>query len=270
MKSFSYLAITAFVIILVSCGGGSNSDSNSATLSIEENAMGAFSQYGTFSGDVTITPQDGSDSSYVCLVPLKITRGVAWKYSLDFQVSIADENHTTIIDFGYHRFDVQGEYDSGQSFLLPGNQNQKFEFDLTADVWEKVKSKGKYFIIQCKTDSEDISAYKGSSSSDDSFNSDDNYSSCDDDYGSSDDSSGSDDWDSILDSYESYVDDCISLMEKAAAGDMSALTEYPSLMEDAQELQDKLSNAQSDLSSSQVARYTEITQKLTEAAQNMR
>ena len=58
-------------------------------------------------------------------------------------------------------------------------------------------------------------------------------------------------------------------MKKAAKGDMSALTEYPALMEKAQEFSEKMENAQGDMSASQWAKYNEITQKMLEAAQEM-
>lgn len=78
--------------------------------------------------------------------------------------------------------------------------------------------------------------------------------------------SDSEDWDAVLDSYEEYVNNYISLLKKAMNGDMDALSEYPSVMEDAQELSEKLQKAQDSMSSSQLSRYTKITNKLTQAA----
>lgn len=96
----------------------------------------------------------------------------------------------------------------------------------------------------------------------------------DDDSSSYDDSdtssSGSEDWDALLNSYESYVDKYISYMKKAANGDMSALSEYPSLMQKAQDYNSKLQNAQGMMSSSQWARYNRITMKMAKAAEEMR
>lgn len=96
----------------------------------------------------------------------------------------------------------------------------------------------------------------------------------DDDYSDGDsyvsnDTSGSDDWDAWLDSYEQYVNKLISCAKKAAKGDPSALTEYASLLQKAQELQEKLASAEGELSSSQLARYNRINQKMLTAIQNM-
>lgn len=78
-------------------------------------------------------------------------------------------------------------------------------------------------------------------------------------------SSGSEDWDKILDEYEEFVNDYIKLFKKAQSGDMSAMTEYVSVLEDAQSLANKLEGASSDLSSSQLSRYQKILSKMTSA-----
>jgi hypothetical protein len=81
--------------------------------------------------------------------------------------------------------------------------------------------------------------------------------------------SGSEDWDELLSSYEEYVDKYISFMKKATKGDMSAMSEYPALLEKAQEYCDQLENAKNDMSASQLAKYNKITTKMLKAAQNM-
>lgn len=77
------------------------------------------------------------------------------------------------------------------------------------------------------------------------------------------------DWNELLDSYEQYVDKYISYVKKAAKGDMDALAEYPSLMQKAQELSEKMEGAQSNMSESQWARYMKITNKMTKALQEL-
>lgn len=91
----------------------------------------------------------------------------------------------------------------------------------------------------------------------------------DDDDESTSSSSDSEDWDALLDSYEKYVDKYIAYAKKAAKGDMSALSEYTSLMEQAQEYSEKLQNAKGDMSAAQWARYNKITMKMANAAQEM-
>lgn len=83
-------------------------------------------------------------------------------------------------------------------------------------------------------------------------------------------SSGDEDWDSLIDSYEEYVDKYISYMEKAMKGDMSALAEYPSLLEKVEEYSTKMNKAKGNMSSSQMSRYMKITNKMTETAMKMK
>lgn len=82
-------------------------------------------------------------------------------------------------------------------------------------------------------------------------------------------SSDGEDWDSLLDSYEEYVDMYVSLLKKASSGDLSAVSEYTSYMSKAQEVSQKMANATSKLSPSQLSRFNKINQKMLQAAQNM-
>lgn len=82
-------------------------------------------------------------------------------------------------------------------------------------------------------------------------------------------SSGSKEWDELLDSYESYVTSYIRLLKKASNGDISAMAEYPKLMQKASDLYEKLEKNIDVMSVSQSARFLEITNKMTEAAQQM-
>lgn len=81
--------------------------------------------------------------------------------------------------------------------------------------------------------------------------------------------SGPEDWDAVLDSYERYVNKYVSYVKRAANGDATALVEYPSLMNQAQEFGNKLENAKGELSVSQLARWERINAKYLEAMQEM-
>ncbi|MBP5413068.1 MAG: hypothetical protein J6Y47_07430 [Bacteroidales bacterium] len=79
-------------------------------------------------------------------------------------------------------------------------------------------------------------------------------------------SKSSTNWNQILDEYDSYVDKYVSLVKKANKGDVSAMNEYVDMLEKAQNLADKLEGADDEMSSAQIARYTRITKKMTQAA----
>lgn len=77
----------------------------------------------------------------------------------------------------------------------------------------------------------------------------------------------SSEWDQVLDSYEKYIDQYAKLYKKAQAGDMSAMTEYASMLEEANDLSSKLNGAKSDMSTAQIARFTKLQSKLISAVQ---
>jgi hypothetical protein len=73
-------------------------------------------------------------------------------------------------------------------------------------------------------------------------------------------------WDKILGDYDKFADQYIKLFKKAQAGDMSALSEYTSALTKAESLAKQLENAGSDLTSTQLAKFTEIQTKMATAA----
>lgn len=75
----------------------------------------------------------------------------------------------------------------------------------------------------------------------------------------------SNNWDKVLDEYEDYCNKVSSLSKKAMAGDMSAMTEYASLVENAESLSNKLENAEDEMTTAQVARLNKIAQKMAQS-----
>ncbi|MDE6782690.1 MAG: hypothetical protein K2J17_03095, partial [Paramuribaculum sp.] len=78
--------------------------------------------------------------------------------------------------------------------------------------------------------------------------------------------SSSNDWDKFLDEYDSYCTKLAGLSKKAMAGDLSAMTDYASMLESAESLQSKLEGAESEMTAAQVARLNKIVQKMAQAA----
>lgn len=146
------------------------------------------------------------------------------------------------------------------SFKTPNSKR------FTGEVWvAKIDEK---WYVDGFDFNEDESVAHDSSYSDESSESDD--SSSDSGSGSaSASSSASEEMDALIDSYDEYVDSYIKLMKKAQAGDMTAMTEYPALLENAQDLQNKLNKSQGDMSAAQAARFSRIITKMASAASAM-
>ena len=81
--------------------------------------------------------------------------------------------------------------------------------------------------------------------------------------------SGTQNWDEFLNSYETYIDQYIKLMKKVNNGDLTVMNEYSEMMEKATEFSEKLESAGSNLSTSQLSRFTKLQTKLSQAAMNM-
>lgn len=179
-------------------------------------------------------------------------------------VEVLDEDGTVISAgkpdaWSFNDYEVLRQASPGQTVTIEIENHQ--------NVGEEKPAKIRLSSIVEEEEEPSGSSSSSESSDDSSVSSDD---SSDEDESISSSSSGSQDWDALLNSYEQYVDKYISYMKKAAKGDMSALAEYPALMEKAQEFSEKMENAQGDMSASQWARYMKITNKMTKAAQEMR
>lgn len=253
--------MACFAIALTSCGG--KTDSNSVTLNVESD-FGALSDYVTISeSEITLKLVENAIQGSVGVNVTKAFEG-QYSWDLEFEVEVLDENHISIAKLRKIAFD----HPVLENVVNVGNKHLEITNN-AEDVWEKIKNEGKYISIKFDRSSEEIMPYSGSTSDSSSDDDDSSYSDSDDSDDDSYSSSGSQDWDALLDSYEEYVDKYISYVKKAAKGDMSALSEYPALMEKAQEFSEKMQNAQGDMSSSQWSRYMRITNKMTQAAANM-
>lgn len=144
------------------------------------------------------------------------------------------------------------------SFKTPNSKR------FTGEVWV-AKIDEKWYVDNFDFN-EDESVAHDSSYSDESSESDDSSS---DSGSASASSSASEEMDALIDSYDEYVDSYIKLMKKAQAGDMTAMTEYPALLENAQDLQNKLNKSQGDMSAAQAARFSRIITKMASAASAM-
>ena len=260
MKTFKLIMVAFWALAIVSCGGKKGGDS--------------------FEVSVDNTTIGGKLSSYFTLVDktYKYKKGIVDEVNVELQcieplpenlkayiaVEVLDEDGNVISAskadaWSFSDYDVLRQASSGQTVTIKIENHE--------NVGEEIPAK-----IRLSSIVEEDDEINGSNSlTSDESSSDDDVASIldesDDDIIST--SSGSEDWDNLLQSYEQYVDKYISYLKKASKGDMTALSEYPALMQKAQEFGDKMKNAQSNMSASQWAKYNKITMKMLEAAQEM-
>ena len=260
MNTFKLFMVAFWALAIVSCGGKKGGDS--------------------FEVSVDNTTIGGKLSSYFTLVDktYKYKKGIVDEVNVELQcieplpenlkayiaVEVLDEDGNVISArkadaWSFSDYDVLRQTSSGQTVTIKIENHE--------NVGEEIPAK-----IRLSSIVEEDDEINGSNSlTSDESSSDDDVASIldesDDDIIST--SSGSEDWDELLESYEEYVNKYISYVKKASKGDMDALSEYPALLEKAQEFCDKMKNAQSNMSTSQWAKYNKITMKLAKAAQEM-
>ena len=285
MKVLKYFLMVVLTVCLTSCGG--KGDENSVTLKVEAE-LGPLADYIKVTDqEVVVKMSDEKEDSedYKVIqssLALEVIKSVATKYSFnfDFEVEVLDKDHIEIATLPNYEIEPNYDHDNEElSYVLyAGSVQAKMKKRAKVakitpedqEKWNKILKEGAYIVIKPRNSDEKFVEYKGKSSNTEVIESSSSTITEDEDESISSSSKSSADWDSMLDSYEQYVNKYIALLKKAANGDMTAMAEYAGLMQKAQELSDKISGAQGDMSASQWARYMKITTKMTTAAQEMR
>lgn len=290
MKTLKYFFLAAISVCLASCGGNNNSDEKTEIIvspvetEVSGDMEGCFTvvdkEYKAVgdweNGIITVEIERTSED-----LPFELNGRDLCSFSetlfaanvqVGFGIEFLDEDGNILDKVSANAGGLSGPYDSDECVALaklkPGKKGT-----IRFSVSDSAKDAVGFRITSAYEENEASNGGSYSSSDDDSYSNDDDddsySSSMDDDDDSYSSSSGSEDWDELLDSYDSYVTKYISYMKRAANGDLSAMSEYPALMQKAENFSKKMQNAQGDMSSSQWARYMRITNKMTQAAANM-
>lgn len=281
MKFLKYLSFAVLLACLASCGGSKDS----VTLKVEAE-LGPLADYIKVTDrEVVVKMSDEKKDSedykvITSSLALEVTKSVATKYGFDFEVEVLDKDHVKIATLPDFDIESISDYDNGEfnNVLYAGTVRAQMKRKRKVakftpedqEEWNKILKEGAYIVIKPRNSDEKFVEYKGKSSNTEAIESSYDTTTEDEDIAVSSSSTSSQDWDAMLDSYEECVDSYISLLKKASNGDMTAMEEYPALMNKAQELSDEMQNAQGSMSASQLARYSRISAKMLKAAQEMR
>lgn len=285
MKKLNFLLVLMLSLFIASCGnsgkGGNGESDGEIKLKVDAD-LGELGEFLSADDEAVIKleeAEEDGEQGYLITSSLgvDVEKAVASDFSFGLEAKILDKSHIVIADFPSFDIESKNDFDNEDytNVLYPGEKwaivkefIKKDDWDKEKqEMWEKIKKEGAYIRIEPNySGTAKFVAYKGAkNSSSDEISSEEN----DEDEISDASESDSEDWDALLESYEEYVDKYISYMKKAAKGDMNALSEYPALLEKAQEFNEKMQNAQGVMSSSQWSRYIKITNKMTKAAQEM-
>jgi predicted small lipoprotein YifL len=277
MKHFFHnlAALLTFSCVLTSCGGGGPIEISTSNAEV----VGDIKEYVSIMPDqiskMTVDYGD-HDQRFKIQIKLKLEKSVdVGEYGSigGLYLELLDENGYPIdeeLELGSKPLDGSAST-KFEEFLKkdPGTvEAVAFNLDLSNKKLAKELESKYRKCTGVQLTSRGFTVRDGSSSSSNVYVDTDSYSS---DNGYSSGSSSSRDWDELLTSYDRYADKLIACCKKVAAGDLSAMTEYSSLMQSAQDFSEKMENAQSEMSVEQWTRYMEITNKILQAsAENMK
>lgn len=289
MKKINYALGILMLGILTSCGGGSEGDQNSVTLTVESQ-LGELGNYLSITDSEIVVKlvddkKDGKDvKSLVSSLAVRVNKSVASDHDFDLRAVVLDENHVEITTLPPFNIEYKTDFDFDKycyDILSAGTIRAQMKKTTEAtswttedqETWDKIRTQGKYILFKPYWDdskyisigNSDSSSYSGSSNSDEEIGE-----GADDDNNNSYSSAGSStdsDFDEFLTAYENYVNKYISIMQKAKNGDYSAIAEAATLMQDAEEYGEKLQKMSGSLTSAQLAKFQKLQQKLLSAAQ---
>lgn len=220
------------------------------------------------------------DGTYtlVGVVPTDITQTLSIKIKLrlerpiqdkDLHISgwnleILDKNGTSLLD----KLILKDSEDSKLlKFVTEGKEGEEKEFTFqysiaNGDLYKKIMNDAANINLK------DVSFYKEQYySSESSEVTDEETTDTDSNTDVESDDISSNNVDEILKTYSEYVDKYIKFMKKAANGDLSAMTEYASLLKKAQEFDEKLKEVKGDMTTAQMNKFLEIQKKMLSAMQ---
>lgn len=263
MKTLKLFAVVLMAMCLASCGG----DPNSVTLKVEPQ-LGELGNYISIDDqEIVVTLSDeAKDSTDVKTIAssLAFTVNKSFRtnhgYGSDLKVKVLDKNHNEICALPCFSVELKSDYGRELDFYLPTGPNRAQMKDEDKnweaedqEMWDKICSEGVYVIIEMYDPDGKFAENNADASS----------------ASQSDDTSmDSADFDATLDSYEEFIDQYVVMLKKAENGDMSALSEYPALLEKAQEVGNQLESTKGNMSSEQLSRYAEITAKMANIAKS--
>lgn len=265
-KLFNLFAICLCAIaFLASCGGPKD-----ATKELEISNAEVLGD----SADV-VSIVDGT-YTLVGVVPTDITQTLSIKIKLrlerpiqdkDLHISgwnleILDKNGTSLLD----KLILKDSEDSKLlKFVTEGKEGEEKEFTFqysiaNGDLYKKIMNDAANINLK------DVSFYKEQYySSESSEVTDEETTDTDSNTDVESDDISSNNVDEILKTYSEYVDKYIKFMKKAANGDLSAMTEYASLLKKAQEFDEKLKEVKGDMTTAQMNKFLEIQKNLKSA-----
>ena len=268
-----FLTMGLIAFVMASCGGGKSGKSEEkkesvpvdVTVKAEETACGgSLGKYvSVVAGDYTLQIKGGYSKEAVITVNLSV-EAIPELSSDDFGLSqlkavvtFLDENKTPL------SVNIEESYDRElESALKSGAAKLSMKFDGYIDGDEEVKTlvdKAKFIEVSVSGEVKEPSSSSSSSSSSDETETTESAEVSD---SKSESKTSSTDINAWLDKYEKAMDKYSSLVKKANNGDLSAVADMASYLEEVNDLYNDLENVKGDMTPAQSARLAKIYAKM--------
>ena len=286
MKNIQFLSSILMIGLLVSCGGNKSEKTGSESMKPETTTVSGDlgSCFTVVDRTYKITDNGGWNKLLTVELertdsplPFEITPNTeirSYSYSMSrpfiqvgFGIEFLDEDGNVLNKVSASSSGLSASYNPDEAVdLVKLKSGEKGSIRFSVD--SAAENATQFRISSSYTENE---GYKSSSSSS-SVGNDEvieelSVIDADDDDDDDVDSSSDNDVDEFLAAYENYINNYISLIKKAKTGDAAAIADAASLLSDANEYGEKLQKMKSELTSSQLAKFNKLHQKLLKAVQ---
>lgn len=251
MKKFNYVLGIMLLGLFASCGGV-KSDPNSVTLTVEPQ-LEELGEYITIANpQVTVSLVDEKEEgvdvrSIQSSMPINVTKSVESNYRFALEVAVLDENHEEISSLP--NYVIESEFNRGNdginyvlsvgtnSAQMKASQEVSEWKDEDQQMWDKIRTQGKYIVVRPYYSSAEYSAVNSPSSESNSAvaenedDSEENVTGTEeieetvevaDNSASTDNSAVLSEFNQALEEYKSLTKEAIVLSKKVKAGDKNA------------------------------------------------
>lgn len=278
--------VCAIVFAQTSCSSGAKSQEKDITAK-SVNIEGDSAEYVSVpDGTYKLIGKSVDGNTKVSItIKIKLERKVNLKnltfgLSQGFELNLLDEAGSSLfVSLNMN----DGEQNKLKKFLLTGNVGDVEEFtfedtSISAKDYKKLFEKvGGFELsdVDFELDDSSESAFDSESTSldDDAASDDETTEESADESSDDEETSESTDgtnYDELLTAYERYYNKYISILKKASKGDMTSMQEAAELMQEANNIGEKMANAKGEMSVAQWARFQKIQLKLIKAAQELK
>lgn len=249
MKTKNLIAALLITVTFAACSHKTSSDVKPQTTAVDGYLNGYFEI-----ADGSYKIEDNNENAWIIKVKVKAikpmtAKNLGFDNYCPFSLSFVDDKGAPLTGFdNFQTTFTNNDMDKLSSILKQGSGETWISFsEIMGESTLYLPKNISMFNISSHwmTDS---TATTGKESSDKST--------------ASDDKTSDEDWDKLIADYKDYMNQYIDLMKKANDGDESAMTQYPEMLDKANQVATDIQNAGSKVSATQMSKFLKMETEL--------